>query len=71
MAVLVGGSPAPGINGVISAVTLEAINQNCKVIGFYEGFKRMKQGISLVTTLEAKDVSRSACACGEPCFADC
>jgi len=56
--ILVGGSPAPGVNGVISAVTLEALNQSCTVIGFYEGFKQMKQGISMTTTLEAKDVSR-------------
>ena len=28
MAILVGGGPAPGINGVISAATIEGINQD-------------------------------------------
>jgi len=56
--ILVGGSPAPGVNGVISAATLEAIHQSCTVVGFFEGFKKMKQGISLTTPLEEKDVTR-------------
>jgi 6-phosphofructokinase 1 len=30
---LVGGGPAPGINGVISAVTIEAVNHGMDVIG--------------------------------------
>lgn len=39
LALLVGGGPAPGINGVISAVTIEAINNNVEVYGFRDGFK--------------------------------
>ena len=39
LAILVGGGPAPGINGVISAATIEGINQGFKVIGFRDGFK--------------------------------
>ena len=39
LAVVVGGGPAPGINGVISAVTIEAINNDLEVIGFRDGFK--------------------------------
>ncbi len=39
LALLVGGGPAPGINGVISAVTIEAIEQGFEVIGFQDGFK--------------------------------
>jgi 6-phosphofructokinase len=39
LALLVGGGPAPGINGVISAVTIEAIEQGIEVIGFQDGFK--------------------------------
>ena len=39
LALLVGGGPAPGINGVISAVTIEAIEQGIEVIGFRDGFK--------------------------------
>ena len=30
LALVVGGGPAPGINGVISSVTIEAINQHLK-----------------------------------------
>src|SRR5436305_7600595 len=39
LALLVGGGPAPGINGVISSVTIEAIEQGIEVIGFQDGFK--------------------------------
>ena len=39
LALLVGGGPAPGINGVISSVTIEAINQGIEVFGFRDGFK--------------------------------
>jgi 6-phosphofructokinase 1 len=44
LALLVGGGPAPGINGVISAVTIEAINEGIEVIGFQDGFKYLAQG---------------------------
>ncbi|MEK7706894.1 MAG: diphosphate--fructose-6-phosphate 1-phosphotransferase, partial [Verrucomicrobiota bacterium] len=44
LGVLVGGGPAPGINGVISAATIEAINQGFEVIGFRDGFKWLAQG---------------------------
>jgi ATP-dependent phosphofructokinase / diphosphate-dependent phosphofructokinase len=37
--ILVGGGPAPGTNGVISAVTIEAINVGCIPIGFHDGFE--------------------------------
>lgn len=37
LAILVGGAPAPGINGVISSVTIEALNSGCSVLGIYEG----------------------------------
>src|SRR3954466_7888802 len=39
LALLVGGGPAPGINGVISSVTIEAIEQGFEVIGFLDGFQ--------------------------------
>jgi ATP-dependent phosphofructokinase / diphosphate-dependent phosphofructokinase len=39
LALLVGGGPAPGINGVISSVTIEACNHDMEVIGFYDGYK--------------------------------
>jgi 6-phosphofructokinase 1 len=43
LALLVGGGPAPGINGVISSVTIEAIEQGLDVIGFRDGFKWLVQ----------------------------
>ncbi len=40
LALLVGGGPAPGINGVISSVTIEAIEHwGIEVIGIQDGFK--------------------------------
>jgi 6-phosphofructokinase len=41
LAIVVGGGPAPGINGVISSVTIEAINQQFEVYGVYDGFKNL------------------------------
>src|SRR5581483_8551258 len=41
---VVGGGPAPGINGVISAVTLEALNNRIEVLGIQDGFKWLVQG---------------------------
>src|SRR3954470_7985652 len=41
LAIVVGGGPAPGINGVISSVTIEAINQGIEVIGIRDGFKNL------------------------------
>jgi len=44
LAIVTGGGPAPGINGVISSVTIEAINQELEVIGFQDGFKNLVLG---------------------------
>jgi 6-phosphofructokinase 1 len=44
MALLVGGGPAPGINGVISAATIEARNHGIEVIGFQDGFHWLMKG---------------------------
>src|SRR5262249_42196818 len=44
LALLVGGGPAPGINGVISAVTIEANNNDIETIGFRDGFKYLVEG---------------------------
>ena len=44
LGILVGGGPAPGINGVIAAATIEGINQGYEVIGFYDGFKWLAAG---------------------------
>ncbi|HYN86136.1 MAG TPA: 6-phosphofructokinase [Pyrinomonadaceae bacterium] len=37
--IIVGGGPAPGTNGVISAVAIEAIKQGCVAVGFHDGFE--------------------------------
>jgi ATP-dependent phosphofructokinase / diphosphate-dependent phosphofructokinase len=39
LALIVGGGPAPGINGVISSATIEAVEQGIEVVGFRDGFK--------------------------------
>jgi 6-phosphofructokinase 1 len=39
LAIVVGGGPAPGINGVISAVTIEADNRGIEVFGIQDGYK--------------------------------
>lgn len=41
MGIIVGGGPAPGINGVIGAATIEAINSDIDVIGFLDGFEHL------------------------------
>lgn len=37
LVIICGGSPAPGMNGVISSVTIEALNNGFQVIGLYDG----------------------------------
>jgi 6-phosphofructokinase 1 len=44
LALLVGGGPAPGINGVISSVTIEAIKNGMQVIGILNGFQWLVRG---------------------------
>ena len=57
--ILVGGGPAPGINGVIGAITLEARTRAHRVIGIYEGFQWLMNGdIDHVKELDHDDVSR-------------
>ncbi len=59
LGVVVGGGPAPGINGVISAVTFEAFKQGLDVVGFYDGFKWLSKGdMSQVVTLHPEEISR-------------
>ena len=41
--IIVGGGPAPGTNGVISAVALEALKVGCVPIGFNDGFDWLAQ----------------------------
>ncbi|MGH7412048.1 MAG: diphosphate--fructose-6-phosphate 1-phosphotransferase [Candidatus Methylomirabilis sp.] len=59
LAILVGGGPAPGINGVIAAATIEARNRGVRVFGCYDGFKWLARGdTGHVTELEIAEVSR-------------
>lgn len=39
LGIVVSGGPAPGINAVIGAATIQAINHGFEVIGFYDGFR--------------------------------
>ncbi len=56
---LVGGGPAPGINGVISAATLAARGRGARVIGILQGFEWLMKGdIDHVVDLDAEAVSR-------------
>jgi ATP-dependent phosphofructokinase / diphosphate-dependent phosphofructokinase len=58
LGIVVGGGPAPGINGVISSVTIEAINQGLEVTGIRDGFKNFVNGdISQVRQLTIPDVA--------------
>jgi len=57
--VLVGGGPAPGINSVISAVTIRSVLDGCTVIGILDGFKWLMEGIvSQVKPLMIEEMSR-------------
>ena len=59
IALLVGGGPAPGINGVISAATLRCLGEGSKVVGIEQGFKWIMQGdVSRVMPLTLEQVSR-------------
>jgi 6-phosphofructokinase 1 len=57
--ILVGGGPAPGINGVIGAATILARRNGAEVRGIREGFRWLMEGdTSRATPLEIADVSR-------------
>jgi 6-phosphofructokinase 1 len=59
LAILVGGGPAPGINAVLSAATIEARNHGLRVLGCYDGFKWLVQGDTQhVVELQINDTSR-------------
>ena len=59
LAILVGGGPAPGINGVIRSVTIQAANAGMKILGLYDGFHWLTAGdITKTVELKIDDVSR-------------
>src|SRR5919106_3881218 len=59
LAILVGGGPAPGINAVIAAATIEASNHGLRVLGCYDGFRWLLEGDTRhVVDLSINTVSR-------------
>jgi 6-phosphofructokinase 1 len=59
LAIVVGGGPAPGINGVISSATIEGINEGMDVVGIIGGFKTLFEGKeNEIRPLTIEEVSR-------------
>jgi len=59
LGIVVGGGPAPGINGVISAVTIEVCKRGGSVLGIPDGFRWLVAGDTQhVMPLQISDVSR-------------
>ena len=59
LAILVGGGPAPGINSVIGAATIRAVQEGVDVVGVRDGFRWIMRGeISHVEPLTIDRVSR-------------
>src|SRR5207249_7514358 len=59
LAILVGGGPAPGINAVIAAATIEARNRGLRVLGCHEGYQwLMQRNLGHVEELEIAPLSR-------------
>ena len=57
--ILVGGGPAPGINSVIEAATIQSIRCGANVIGIQDGFQWIMQGnVSNIHELTQESVSR-------------
>ncbi|MBC5810410.1 MAG: 6-phosphofructokinase, partial [Candidatus Eremiobacteraeota bacterium] len=44
LGILVGGGPAPGINGVIASATIEALNSGLEVVGLFDGYEHLARG---------------------------
>jgi 6-phosphofructokinase 1 len=44
LGILVGGGPAPGINGVIASAAMEAFNYGLRVVGIYDGYRDLAAG---------------------------
>ncbi len=52
MAILTSGGPAPGINSVISAATIEAINLGWRVLGVRDGYRGLVEDRVVALTLD-------------------
>jgi 6-phosphofructokinase len=59
LGILCGGGPAPGMNSVISAATIEAVNSGWEVVGLEDGFEHLIRGSDEhIRPLAITDVSR-------------
>ena len=59
LGILCGGGPAPGMNSVISAATIEARNSGWDVLGIMDGFQHLIEGrVEQARPLSITDVSR-------------
>jgi ATP-dependent phosphofructokinase / diphosphate-dependent phosphofructokinase len=59
LGILVGGGPAPGINGVIAAATIEAEHNGLEVVGIYDGYAHLAKGdSSQVVRLTSEEVAQ-------------
>lgn len=58
IAIICGGGPAPGMNSVISAVTMEANKHGLEVLGIYDGFSHLAKGEKKYVVLHYDMVSR-------------
>ncbi len=57
--ILVGGGPAPGINGVVGAATIAAVRRGGRVLGIADGFEwLMQEETRHVRELKISEVSR-------------
>ena len=60
LAILVGGGPAPGINSVIAAATLRALDEGMEVLGLPHGYSELMLGntanVRSLTRLDVRDI---------------
>jgi 6-phosphofructokinase len=59
LGILVGGGPAPGINGVIAAAAGEAMKCGLRVVGIYDGYRDLAAGTPVQTReIDFDDIAR-------------
>jgi ATP-dependent phosphofructokinase / diphosphate-dependent phosphofructokinase len=59
LGILVGGGPAPGINGVIAAAAGEAMKCGLRVVGIYDGYRDLARGTPVQTRdIDQDDIAR-------------
>ena len=58
LGILCCGIGTPGVNGIISSVTIEALKHNIQVLGIYDGFSKLSQGHADTINLTFKNTTR-------------